>query len=121
MAAVVGEMECGIQARGGKARTEIEIEEEINKGDLFIPDTDVVLLLRSNHLRHNAPVSTAHTTSTLNKRYSLYGVLSPVVHILHTLQDSRTGYNKQLFALFVLVLQNKSGCIFALTMACVTK
>lgn len=59
----------------GEARTEIEIEEEINKGNPFSPDigfhTDIVLLSGSIHLRHNAPVSSAHTTFTLNKRYSL--------------------------------------------------
>ena len=55
-----------------ETRTEIEIEEEINKGNLFSPDisfhTDIVLLSGSIHLTHNAPVSSAHTTFTLNKR-----------------------------------------------------
>lgn len=48
----------------GRARTEIEIEEEINKGNPFSPDigfhTDVVMLSGSIHLRHNAAVSTPH-------------------------------------------------------------
>lgn len=59
----------------GRTSTEIEIEEEINKGNPFSPDigfhTDVVLLSGSIHLRHNAGVSSAHTTFTLNKSYSL--------------------------------------------------
>lgn len=75
MAAVEAEMECVDELRR-RARTEIEIEEQINKGNQFSPDiglhADVALLSGSVHLRHNAPVSSAHATFTLNKRCSLY-------------------------------------------------
>lgn len=74
MAAVEAETECIYEFRT-RARTEIGIEEQINKGNPFSPDiglhADVALLSGSIHLRHNAPASLAHTIFALNKRYSL--------------------------------------------------
>lgn len=64
------DVSVGYKLRG---LTEIETEEYIDKGNPFSPDTgfhtDAGLLSRSIHLRHNASVSSAHTT--LNTRYSL--------------------------------------------------
>lgn len=74
MAAVEAEMECIYELRT-RARTEIGIEEQINKGNPFSPDiglhADVALLSGSIHLRHNAPASLAHTMFAPNKRYSI--------------------------------------------------
>lgn len=52
-----------------RARAEIETGEQINKGNPFRPDTglqaDGTLLSGSIYLRHNAPVSSAHSTYTV--------------------------------------------------------
>lgn len=74
MAAAEGKMEC-ISEHRRRARTQIEIEEQINKGNPFSPDiglhADVAPLSGSIHLRHNAAASSAHTIFTLNKRCGL--------------------------------------------------